>query len=253
MYGLVEKLPTIGSEDASAACAAINACVALKMDSKRKLLELFTTKLGLEEDLEEQAPTKAGQSRMQDYINVGYLMPVDLWMQLQDPKRPPAEGLMLLCEHCHQLGLVFPSERTMAAITCFAFWKVWKDGVPIHTKQHTVELCKTNIKSYLNHYESQKATHSGHLLKKLPKRVMDLPKKMQMIFKTSPLATVDSEALRQSLSMPCRKSHASVGISSRTSAATMVLDMKLGLVHWVNLFVYGFLFVFMKNTAVVLL
>ena len=229
LRNLVEKLAPWKAEDASAACAAINACVALKMVSKRQLLEHFTDKLVLEEAMEEEKVnsgfTKAG-SKLQNYTNLALFLPSDLWDALLEPKRPSSDCLMLLCHHAHQLGLLHPCERTCAAITCLGFWNVWQHGVALHTKQHTVEIAKVTIKSYLQHYEKQNPMKQCHMLKRLPKRVADLPPGLKCLFDKNPPGVADEDALRHSQSMPCRRSHTAAGISSVGAAAAVALDTK---------------------------
>ena len=229
LCNLVEKLAPWKAEDASAACAAINAAQALKMVSKRLLLEHFTDKLALEEAMEEEKAdggfTKAG-SKLQNYTNLALFLPSDLWAALLEPQRPSSDCLMLLCHHAHQLGLLHPCERTCAAITCLGFWNVWRHGIALHTKQHTVEIAKVTIKSYLQHYERQNPMKQCHMLKRLPKRVADLPPGLKSLFDKNPPGVADDDALRHSQSMPCRRSHTAAGLSAVGAAAAVALDTK---------------------------
>eukprot|EP00435_Cladocopium_sp_Y103_P001681 s3002_g1.t1 len=226
---LVEKLAPWKAEDASAACAAINTCVALKMGSRRKMLEHFTDKMVLEEGVDEEkaeSPSPKAGSKLQNYTNLALFLPSDLWEALLDPKRPSSDCLMLLCHHSHQLGLLRPCERTCAAITCLGFWNVWRRRVDLHTKQHTVEIAKATIKSYLQHYEKQNPLKQCHVLKRLPKRVADLPPGLKCLFDKNPPGVADDEAVRHSQSMPCRRSHTAAGVSAVQAAAAVALDAK---------------------------
>lgn len=215
------------AEGASDACAAINACGAFSQASKTQLLTMVAEQVGetAGDILEEGEEKKKGNIRLQDYTNLALFIPSDLWDVLLDDKRPTEDCILWLCQHCHQLGLLNPSERTYAALTCLSFWKMWKLGVPMHTKQQTVQLVKPRIKALLVHFEKQKPGNLAHRLKILPKRLGSLPLSLQKIFEKRP-PVHDDEALRHSQSMPCRRTHSAATLSAAAASAFLHADLQ---------------------------
>ena len=213
------------AEGASDACAAINACGAFSQASKTQLLTMVAEQVGETggDIFAEGEDTKKSNIRLQDYTNMGLFIPSDLWDVLLDDKRPTEDCILWLCQHCHQLGLLNPSEKTYAALTCLSFWKMWKLGVPMHTKQQTVQMMKPRIKALLVHFEKQKPGNPAHRLKILPKRLGSLPLSLQKIFEKRP-PVHDDEALRHSQSMPCRRTHGAATLSAAAASAFLHAD-----------------------------
>ena len=214
------------AEGACDACAAINACGSFSEASKTQLLSLVAEQGGeTAGDLLEKGETKKGNTKLQDYTNLALFIPRDLWDVLLDGKRPTEDCMLWLCEHCSKLGLLNPSEKTYAAITCLSFWNVWKLGVPMHTKQQTVQMVKPRIKALLVHFDKLKPILPAHKLKILPKRLESLPLSLQKIFEKRP-PVHDDEALLQSQSMPCRKTHGAAGMSAAAATAFLRVDLQ---------------------------
>ena len=125
-------------------------------------------------------------------------------------------------------NLVFciPVNEPVLQSRAWAFGMFGGMGSPSTQKQHTVEIAKVTIKSYLQHYERQNPMKQCHMLKGLPKRVADLPPGLKSLFDKNPPGVADDDALRHSQSMPCRRSHTAAGLSAVGAAAAVALDTK---------------------------
>lgn len=229
----LEKL-ALSTAAASEICGAINEANFLSAASKEKLLQKIADgPIGCENGLDDADGEPCKNSKrvsLQDYTNLVYFIPQDVWDVLMDDRRPTADCVLWLCNHCHKLGLVHPSERTFGVITRLAFWNVWRHGdVPLHGKFQSLQLAKPFIKQYLQHFEKQAPAPQCRQLHKLPKSVANLSANMQKEFVKRPPVEPDESLLLASSSMAVRVTNSSAGISATGAAAVLQMDLKKAL------------------------
>lgn len=103
--------------------ASMGASILAKLSSsKNALLKEVTLELG-EGEACESTSSESKRTKLQDYTNVVHLMPKHLWDRLMDTYSNLDTNMMMLCHHCHLLGLCHASEKTYSTLTVdmFAF------------------------------------------------------------------------------------------------------------------------------------
>ena len=201
---LVDIIPHRGpwTSDACAfACEAVNACQHLAKENKDALLQSICEHLHDETEVDASSRVK-----LQDYRNVVNMMPEDLWVLLMEETMPLEDKLLRLCQHCHLLGLISPSEKTCSALTCLVYWCHWQHCMPdAKHKNWYLNQTKPRIKQYIQHFQDSSAMAPQRHLRLLPAKVDELPiHHIEVIEKCGPLVEISQHCKSTCLDMPTR-------------------------------------------------
>ena len=210
LLGIVGKKSPWDAEAAAVACQSINGCKHLSKASKNALLKEVTLELG-EGEACESTSSESKRTKLQDYTNVVHLMPKHLWDRLMDTYSNLDTNMMMLCHHCHLLGLCHASEKTYSTLTCLLFWSRWKDSMPDgNIKNRVLNISKPVLKQYLQQYQEQEPCAASQMLQTLPSKVDNLPKQLRMTFEKMEFARMDDRLMATLAAMPTRVTKRSV-------------------------------------------
>eukprot|EP00435_Cladocopium_sp_Y103_P015389 s1343_g3.t1 len=177
---LVDLVPLRGpwtSEACAFACEAVNSCKHISDESKEALLKRICMEVDDTSKLALQSRPK------QDYTNVLYMVPQDVWDVLMDPVMPLEDHVVRLCQLCQSLGLVRPTEKTYSVMTCLVYWVHWKDCMPDGKRKNWfLHQAKPLLKQYLQHFQDTCPVPPDMQLPCLPMQFDELPRAHQALF-----------------------------------------------------------------------